>query len=66
MSRVLAGSIAAAVVAYLINGLTINGYTAYAPTIILSILLAITASIGAAAENPYPARSDNAGPAANP
>ena len=66
MSRVIAGSTAAAVVAYLINGLTINGYTAYAPTIILSILLAITASIGAAAENPCPARSDNAGPAANP
>lgn len=57
MSRVIAGSIAAAAGAYLINGLTITGYTAYAPTIILSVLLAITASIDDAAENPPPARS---------
>ena len=63
MSRVIAGSIAAAVIAYLINGLTINGYTAYAPTIILSILLAIIASIDTGAETAYPPRSYHAGPA---
>jgi O-antigen ligase len=58
MSRVIVGSTAAAAIAYLINGITINGYTAYAPTIILSVLLAITASIDDAASESPPTREE--------
>lgn len=45
ISQVLAGALAAGMISYLINGLTITAYTAYTPTILLGVLLALTATI---------------------